>query len=161
MKIEELNRALVDFLRTYVLYPDGTKNKKWIYVDYPRPDATFPRISISQVGHSTSPAGIGELGKNDEKGEWQDTSFDIDIWVKKGNNYDINGSIKAGTSLRDYLGDKVIQALMDGKQNLLTNQEIHDLKITGTMTVPYMDTNELFRRTITIRITYYRTKTPF
>ena len=160
MDIETLNRTLVDFLRTYVIHPSASKKSKWIYVDYPRPDATFPRISVSQIGHTTSSAGIGERGPSD-LGEWQETSFDIDIWVKKGNSFDIDGSVKTGTALRDYLGDQVIQQLMNGKQWLLTNKFIKDLRITGTMTVPYMDSNELFRRTITIRLTYFRTKVPF
>lgn len=69
MDIEELNRILIDFLRDNIPHPDGSGNKKWIYVDYPRPDATFPRISITQVSHAQSPAGIGELGYS-TKGEW-------------------------------------------------------------------------------------------
>jgi len=64
-----------------------------------------------------------------------------------------------GTALRDYLGDKSIQAIMNGRKWLLVNKEILDIRIIGSTTLPYMDVNELFRRTVSIRVTYYRTKT--
>ena len=159
MKIEELNRILTAFLREKVIHPDKvTPGNKWIYMDYPRIDATFPRISVSQSSHSTRVAGIGELGFA-TKGEWQETSYDIDIWVKRGNVFEIvPPDKKAGSALRDYLGDEVIQVLMDWKKWLHDTKEIFDLKIVSTITIPYMDVNEIFRRTVTITITYYRTK---
>jgi len=226
MRIEQINRILVDFLRTNVQHPDGVTTK-WIYIDYPRPDATFPRISVAQTGLSVSPAGIGERACDNTKGEWQDTVYDIDIWVKKGNSYEINSLLtvnalvgqkdcvvangylfavgetvtisddnnseqneiytisgntltmvnnlantytiadngkvayyhnRAGTALRDWIGDQVHQAMVNGKSYLCENEEIYDVKIINTLTVPYMDANELFRRTVTIRLTYFRTK---
>jgi len=158
MKIEELNRILIAFLRDKVSHPDGTTpGNKWIYMDYPRIDTKFPRISISQSTHSTLVAGIGELGFS-SKGEWQNTSYDIDIWIKRGNLFTIATKKKAGSALRDYIGDLVLQLLMDWKKWLHDNKDIFDLKIVSTVTIPYMDVNEIFRRTITITITYFRTK---
>lgn len=229
MKIEELNRIMVNLLRDNIPHPDLSGNKKWIYMDYPRSDATFPRVSLTQISHSQREAGVGELGPQG-KGEWQETSYDIDVWVKKGNHYlmrDIisnltkdalkdqkecevvsasefkvkdkieisdalnyeqnkivsiignvftvetnlvydytlgeNGLVtllrnRAGTSLRDYLGDQVVQLIMNARKWLKDNKEILDIRITGSTTLPYMDVNELFRRTVTIRIVYYRTK---
>jgi hypothetical protein len=162
MKIEELNRILVDFLRSYLpAYLDPIDWSKAIYIDYPRPDATFPRISVSQAGHSTDPGGIGELGP-EGIGEYQHTSYDIDIWVQKGNAFQIDplpAGKHAGTALRDRIGDDVIQALMNGKKWLKDNKKIFDLDIVSTLTIPYMDAYEIFRRTITIRVFYYRIKT--
>jgi hypothetical protein len=129
-------------------------------MDYPRVDATFPRISVSQAGHSTDQGGIGELGP-EGKGEYQVTTYDIDIWIKKGNALQIDplpASKHAGTALRDRIGDDVIQVLMNGKQWLRTNYNIFDLEIVSTLTIPYLDANELFRRTVTIRVSYFRTK---
>lgn len=162
MKIEELNRILVSFLRSNLPTYDGTVDwSKAVYVDYPRPDATFPRISVSQSGHSTNPGGIGELG-SEGQGEYQSTSYDIDIWVQKGNALQADPSPApkhTGTALRDRIGDDVIQILMNGKKYLRTQYKIYDLEIVSTLTIPYMDAYEIFRRTITIRVYYYRTKT--
>jgi len=162
MKIEELNRVLVDFLRTNLSSYGGTIDwSKAIYVDYPRPDATFPRISVSQASHSTNPGGIGEMGP-EGRGEYQYTTYDIDIWVQKGNALQVDplpATKHAGTALRDRIGDDVIQILMNGKQWLKTNHKIFDLEIASTLTIPYLDAYEIFRRTITIRVFYYRTKT--
>lgn len=161
LKIEELNRILVDFLRTYLPNYSGSIDwSKAIYVDYPRQDATFPRISVSQAGHSTNPGGIGELGP-EGKGEYQSTSYDIDIWVQKGNALQVEvlpAPKHAGTALRDRIGDDIIQVLMNGKKYLRTTYQIYDLEIVSTLTIPYMDAYEIFRRTITIRVFYYRVK---
>lgn len=162
MNIENLNRIIVDFLRTNLPNYSGTIDwSKAIYVDYPRPDATFPRISVSQSGHSTNPGGVGEMGP-EGRGEYQHTSYDIDIWVQKGNALQVEAlpaPKHAGTALRDRIGDDVIQVLMNGKQYLKTHNSIYDLEIVSTLTIPYLDAYELFRRTVTIKVFYYRTKT--
>lgn len=163
MKIEELNRILVQFLRNNMPQITGLDWNKIIYIDYPRPDATFPRISISQAAHVQTPSGIGELGPSG-KGEFQNTSYDIDIWVKKGNSIQIDplpNPPHTGTALRDRLGDEIIQVLMNGKKYLRENYGIYDIQITSSTTVPYMDIYELFRRTITIRVTTFRSKTDY
>ena len=160
LKIEELNRILVQFIRENMPKIEGIDWNKAVYVDYPRPDATFPRISISQASHTQRPAGIGELSVLG-KGELQFTTYDIDIWVKKGNEFQIDpipNRPHAGTALRDRLGDEVIQILMNGKKYLREKYGIYDIEITASTTVPYMDIYELFRRTITIRVTTIRTK---
>jgi hypothetical protein len=161
MKIEALNRVIVDLLRLNLPAYTGLDWSKSIYMDYPRPDATFPRISVSQSGHSTASAGIGELGPTN-KGEYQYTSYDIDIWVQKGNAIQVDPAPApkhAGTALRDRMGDDVIQTLMNGKKSLRISNQIYDLEIVSTLTIPYMDAYEIFRRTVTIRVYYYRTKT--
>lgn len=167
MNIESLNRAIVDFLRTNLPNYGGTIDwSKSIYVDYPRQDATFPRISVSQSSHSTNPGGIGEMGP-EGRGEYQYTNYDIDIWVQKGNALQVDPipappapapPKHAGTALRDRIGDDVIQILMNGKQSLKTTYNIFDLDIASTSTIPYMDSYEIFRRTITIKVSYYRIK---
>ena len=161
MNIESLNRALVDFLRDQLPTYSGTFDwSKKIFMDYPRPDATFPRISVTQAAHYTTHAAIGEQGPQG-KGEYQYTTYEIDIWVQKGNAFQLDsGSAPkhAGTSLRDRLGDDVIQILMNGKKYLREHYNIYDLEITSAVTIPYMDAYEIFRRSITVRVYYYRTK---
>jgi hypothetical protein len=162
MKIEELNRILVDFLRDQLPTYSGTFNwSKKIFMDYPRPDATFPRISVTQAAHYATPSAIGEQGP-EGKGQYQYTTYEIDIWVQKGNAFQLDSlpaPKHAGTSLRDRLGDDVIQTLMDGKKYLRETYNIYDIEITSAVTIPYMDAYEIFRRSITVRIYYYRTKT--
>lgn len=159
-RIEQLNRIIVDFLRSHMPTIQGIDWNKAIYIDYPRMDATFPRISVSQASHTQDPAGIGELwiGK---KGELCRTVYDIDIWVKKGNSLQIDplpNPPHTGTALRDRLGDEIIQLLMNYKKYFKENYGIIDIEVVSSTTVPYMDVYEIFRRTITVRFTYFRSK---
>lgn len=160
MKIEELNRIIVDFLRKNLPPLPGIDWNKAIYIDYPRMDATFPRISVSQSSHVQDPIGIGELGFAG-KGEICRTVYDIDIWVKKGNSIQIDplpNPPHTGTALRDRLGDEIIQLLMNAKKYFKEKYGIIDIEIIASTTVPYMDVYEMFRRTITVRFTYLREK---
>ena len=163
MNLEDLNRFLVDYLRRNIYLPDNTQPLNWIFMDYPRFDATFPRISITQTASPTEPIGIGN------EGLYFNVSYDIDIWVKKG-NFAVGAGAKkyTGSSYRDYLVDKIVKKLIiqsppiygsDGSTIQATPRQyfktmgIYDIKIDSTMSVPYDDEFELFRKTIGITLT--------
>jgi len=162
MKIEELNRFITDYLRRNVTIVGDLRTAPWIYMDYPRYDATFPRISVTHTSAPTEPIGIGH------EGLYFNISYDIDIWIKKGNFYTIDGKKYTGSSLRDYLTDLVVRKLIlnnppiygyDGSTIAATprqyfkTQGIYDIKIDGMSSVPYDDEYEIFRKTISITLT--------
>jgi len=163
MKIEELNRFIVDYLRRNITIEGyGETGKPWIYMDYPRYDATFPRISVTQTSSPTEPIGIGH------EGLYFNVSYDIDVWIKKGNIFTISSKKYTGSSLRDYLTDIVVRKLILSEGTLLNisggtltvgprvyfkSQGIYDIKVDNVSSVPYDDEYEIFRKTIGVTLT--------
>ena len=164
MRIETLNETLVQFLRDNITHPDPSHSATdmWIYLDYPRPDATFPRISVTQTDAGSSPVGIDELYADNTQGLLYTFTYDIDVWVKSGNVYTIvaDNVKRGGSRLRDYLVDEILKQLMSQKYSYWKVQKnAIDLSIDSIVTVPYMDEYELYRKTITITFTFYRERT--
>jgi len=149
----ELNSVLINYLRNNVPNPHGTGN--WIYVDYPRLDATFPRISLTQTGGELRPIAIGEkMVSNNKYGKLASILFDIDIWVKINDRAIFDSQTYVGTKLRDFLASKVIEALEKGKETLKSNYGILDIEILGTYSQPLDEENQLHRKTISIRVSF-------
>jgi len=148
----ELTTILVDLLRNSL--PNPHPSGEWVYADYPRMDATFPRISVTQTSGNLDEVGIGEWG-NQMKGHFYSITYDIDIWVKVNDRATINSETYVGTKLRDKYADLVLQTLTDNKDTLRSNK-IVDVEITGITTSPIDEENMLHRKTITIRVTQER-----
>lgn len=163
MRLETLNEELVSWLRAKIIHPNPNHDQtEWIYLDYPRLDATFPRISVTSTDTGTSPVGIGERFKDNSRGRYFEATYDIDVWIKKGNIYTIvaDNTKRAGSRLRDYLSDEIIKFLMSEKESFWkTQKNVFDLVINAIVTVPYMDEYELFRKTITVTFSFYRSST--
>ena len=157
MKLLELNTALVNLLRDNV--PNPHTSGQWIYISYPRMDATFPRISVTQILGSLSPIGIGEYSTSSSKSMLATVEYDIDIWVKRTNRFTYESTTYVGTKLRDFLAEKVIQTLIEKKQELKENYEIIDVEVVGFSSHPLDEEYELHRKTITIRVTFEWEKT--
>jgi len=159
MKIEALERALVSLLRTE-LTSEKTQvgqTKEWIYVDYPRLDATMPRISLTLTGSVQTPLGIGaEMGVSNTLGVRETTTFDIDVFVHRTNRTTGISPTRAGTSLRDYLGDQIIDVLLKKRGYLTSTYGIEDIVILAQIPQPYDEETELFRKIITIQVTHIR-----
>jgi len=147
----ELNSLIVDDLRGTLPNPHSPSN--WIYLDYPRLDATFPRISVTQISASISELGIGEnIGQT--TGRLVSIDYDIDIWVKIADRFIINGTTYVGTALRDKYTDLVLEALEALKPQWKTEDDIVDVEITNIATEALDEENELHRKTVTIRVTF-------
>lgn len=162
MKIEELERILVKTLREKLVSVKSNigQTKEWIYVDYPRLDATMPRISVTLTGSPQSPAAIGaQMGHGGGTlAVMEETSFDIDIWVHRTNKTTGLTPTRGGTSLRDFLADQVVDVILKQRENLVNNyKDLLDLEKTGEMPHPYDEDREIFRKTVTIRVTHLRT----
>jgi len=153
-----LTTALVTHLRNNMPNPHGSGN--WIYSDYPRMDATFPRISVTQTGAILSPAGIGdkispitESGSTFSLAKVAMIDYDIDVWVKMNDKATFDSTTYVGTKLRDFLAEKVIRVLEAGKETLKNSHGILDIEEIGMFSHPLDEDNLLHRKTITIRIT--------
>lgn len=160
MKIEALERLIVDTLRTELsnVKSQVGQTKEWIYVDWPRTDAKMPRISVTLVDSVQTPAGIGgetELSSG-TLGIWEETTVEIGIWVHRTNKTTGVTPKRAGTSLRDYLGDQVVDVFLRKKRDWARDYGIIDVEKISETPYPYDEDLELFRKTITFRITHLR-----
>jgi hypothetical protein len=159
MKISELNNLIVDFLRDNIDHPDPNHQAadNWIYMDYPRLDATFPRISVTQMGGSGETAGVGDQTSSTAQGQYHPMSYDIDVWVKKGNVYTISLAKKGGSALRDYLADLIISEIFGVKESYWKDDEgVIDITLDSITTAPFDEDTELFRKTLTFTFTILR-----
>lgn len=159
MKIENLQRTLVNLLRTRMtgLKTNLGQTGEWIYIDYPRLNAKMPRISLTLTGSAETPSGIGaEIGSGGTLGVNEETLFDIDIWVHRTNKTTGLSPNRGGTSLRDFLGDEVVTIFLEERGNLAKDYGILDIEKIGEYVHPYDEENELFRKTLTFRVTHIR-----
>jgi len=162
MKIEELERVLIGTLRLELasVRIQVQANVKWIYVDYPRLDATMPRISLTQTGSPQRPAAVGgHMGHGGgTMAVYEETDFDIDIWVHRTNKTTGLTPKRGGTSLRDYLADQVVDVILKKRASLVNaHEDIIDIEKTGGNPHPYDEEHEIFQKTIRIRVTHLRT----
>ena len=160
MNLEILNKTVVGWMRELPNPMSGSTTDIWCYVDYPRNDVNTPRISVSQSSGREMQAAIGDNYSN-TLGVFEETNYDLDIWVKQSNSSPILS--KAGTQLRDYIGDLVIQKIKNKRSSSIRSvdptQDIIDIEIMGVVTQPFIDEFEFHRKTITIRITHVLTHT--
>lgn len=162
MKIEALERLLISTLRTQLatIRTQVQAPTKWIFIDYPRLDATMPRISLTQTGSPQRPAAIGGyMGHSGgTMAVYEETDFDIDIWVHRKNKTTGLTPKRGGTSLREYLADQVIDVILKQRASLVqSNEDIIDIEKTGENPHPYDEDHEIFQKTVRIRVTHLRT----
>jgi len=147
-----LTSTIVNLLRSNV--PNPHPSGEFIYADYPRMDATFPRISVTQVSGNVDTVGIGEWGP-DKKADYYVLTYDIDIWVGVKDRAMIDGETYVGTKLRDKYAEIVLRTLLDSKETLRSNKVI-DVDVVGISTLPLDEEYMLHRKTITVRFTVER-----
>lgn len=155
MKLVELTDTLVSLLRSEIPSPHSSGN--WIYSDYPRMDATFPRISLTQTAGALTAVAIGECTDSGKTGELMSISFDIDIWVKVTDKY-TNTATPAvtyvGSKLREYYADLILSAFEAEKETLRTDHGIIDIGVNNISTSALDEEHLLHRKTITIEVTF-------
>jgi len=125
-------------------------DQTWIYPDYPREDATMPRISVFYVGGFESRRGIGEQFDATTKKRMFVASHQIDIWIKKGDVWKVDGTKISGGKLLDVIADDVLDALVKNKEWLYRAFNIHDLIVSSSRDWGYDEDTQLYRKTITI-----------
>ena len=153
MKLVELDSLLVDDLRGTIPNPHGTKN--FIYMDYPRMDATFPRISVTQVSGSFSEIGIGESMGPGQKGRKASLDYDIDVWVKVTDTETMGTIQYTGTALRDKYSELIMDEMGVLRRSLKnTYEDILDIEVTGVNSNLLDEDNMLHRKTVTIKVSF-------
>jgi len=154
LQLVDLTGTIVASLRGAIPCPHTTGN--WIYSDYPRMDATFPRISVTQITGSLIEIGIGECTEGGKKGKLCTLDYDIDIWVKVEDRAEIpanSGTWYVGTKLRDKYSDLIVDSLEDVKASLKTSGVL-DIEFVNIGSNPLDEEYMLHRKTVTIRLTF-------
>jgi len=147
---EGLTRNIITFLRD-ILDDPISRGTEWIYPDYPRVDATLPRISIIQ---SATPW-IREYISN-QQSIW-DVGYTLDIWVDSKKKVSIGNEVYSGSKLREYLTDLVVAAFLDNKLTLESDYGIMDVILGSIFTHPYNQELDEYRKTIPLTFVVVRT----
>lgn len=91
--------------------------KTWIYPEFPRlKDVTLPRVSVIRIGPSEDDRYIGESNIIYSQ------TFQTDVWVDRSTECTINGVNYSGASLRDYIGDQILDAVRGNGRDWIPNQ---------------------------------------
>lgn len=119
---KDVRIAVRDLLRNNLDDPisaRSNKGKHWIYEDYPRQDATLPRIGMQDVSDTFTPLSIGTAT------QVSDTLIQVTIMLKEeGNKFDVDGD---GTPEKEedvlaYFKEKVKDIIEDDdNQDMLRN----------------------------------------
>ena len=152
MNLVDLTTKLVDYLRGTITSPHAI-GVNWIYSDYPRYDATFPRISITQIAGSLTEIGIGSR-VDSTTGRLCTIDYDIDVWVKVEDRTVISTVTYVGTKLRDYYANSIIKELQKARSYFKTSHSVLDIEILSIASVPLDEEHNLHRKTIGIRCSF-------
>jgi len=124
-------------------------------MDYPRMDATFPRISVTQVSGSFSEIGIGESMGPGQKGRKASLDYDIDVWVKVTDTETMGTIQYTGTALRDKYSELIMDEMGVLRRSLKnTYEDILDIEVTGVNSNLLDEDNMLHRKTVTIKVSF-------
>ena len=149
----DLTTYIVDYLRGTIPTPHAG-GVNWIYSDYPRYDATFPRISVTQNTGSLVDIAIGEALDEGQTGQLAVIEYDIDVWVKVDDRMTVGVSTYVGTKVREYLADQVIVKMCGAKAYFKAQYGVLDIEITSINTVPLDEDNMIHRKTIGVKFTF-------
>jgi len=134
-----MHEIVRDFLREKV--PDPiSRGKNWIYPSYPREDATMPRVSIVVIGTSTDEFGLGF------KGQRVTSRVEVSVWIDSRREGVVDGKKYRGSGLREALGDKIINVLLEGRPELLQKYDIKDVRLATTSVYAYDPARDIYRK---------------
>ena len=106
----ELTQSIISLLRSNLTDPNSDRaaaGKNWIYPDFPREDATMPRVSVVLRGQGEAEY----YGVNGGTVLVYPVRYEISVWVRFKETYTI-GSEKYGEGkLIDYLCDQIINVI--------------------------------------------------
>lgn len=87
----------------------------WIYPDFPRSDATSPRIGITPVSELSNPAGFNTTE------DFYEPVYQITVFVREGKAYTISGKDYAGQALAGYLSSLINDQLLGNRWGSIYN----------------------------------------
>lgn len=149
---ETLYEGLVKYLRDNFPDPLG-KGRVWIYPGEPRQDATMPRVWIEETGLWRTEIGLGDRGSR------INTYFEIGIITNSRTTVTVNGDVKKGSELREWIASKIVKLIVDGRDYLRKTLGIIDIFLVGSRTYPYNEPIDLYRKDLFIRVEWEIPKT--
>jgi len=146
-RLEKIYQGLIQFLREKVHDPIE-RGANWIFPDYPREDATMPRISVLQTGATRTDIQIGGGG-------WRFVHvFEIGIWTNSRAEMTYQGIKYKGSRLREWLADQVLDAFVSYKSQAISmiDGSVRDIIVSSTRTSPYIPTMDVYGKTLTVEV---------
>ena len=108
----------------------------------------MPRISIAHLGTSRDEIGLGDEGSRFI------SVFEIGVWTNSRISATIEGDVKKGSELREHIGDKIVKAFIDNRRYLLDTYGFLDARLIGTTLIAYDPSNDLYRKLLTVEVTW-------
>jgi len=140
MKIESLNRLIVNVLRSNV--PDPlNRGITWITYGYTQDTIRYPSIAVFQSSARGDILAIGD------KTNVVEVLYLIEIVTNKDAEATINGSRYSGYKLTSYLTDAVTKAIMN-QRNYARTQGIEDWNIVRIETMGYDPDREEYKQRV-------------
>ncbi len=124
------------------------KGSTWVFPDKPRDDlseAKYPRMGVFTVTQSENPMGLGTGGPY-----WMDGVYQIDVVAFKGQKCFINGEVKEGQDVANYIGRKAVSRLTDGTLAKI-GLKLYTPRILSNIPLPFDEEQNIFRRMIEVQ----------
>lgn len=119
-RVDQVVDAIRDLLRSNITDPNTTRLRQggeWIHSDFPRHDATTPRIGFKMI---TAPIKSG--GMSDSNPEiLVDCTIQASVLVKKKTNWKVGTSTLNERQLAYYLANQIITIVKDNQATWLGN----------------------------------------
>ncbi len=104
------------------------RGNNWIFTDFPRADATMPRIGIIFVDGSMERLAIGSPNQL-QRGRLQ-----VSIFLNKKGQYYINDELEKSEYVLDYLANEIIKLVYNNQSSLRDENVLHVLPINESFT---------------------------
>lgn len=128
----------------------------WIYPGTVEEGYRSPRITITHISTREEESGLGDLVDASNKGVFNYSWYQFDIWVKKGDSHLINGVYYSGGKLVDKLADDIIVALHSNKR-YLREQGIEKIIMRMARDIGYSDMLKSWRKLLDFEFLYKTT----
>lgn len=154
---ETITRSLIQFLKTYVRDPTNDQlnsSRKWCQADYPRTNATFPRISVTQISMPKEEAGVGRLVGPSTEGERFKLQFELGLWVHMKDSYTVTGHSGkvSGNLLREWLADQVVTAIGTYRGTFCRDNSLDDFNIIDSRNDSLDEASTIVGKTIIVEL---------
>ena len=117
MNPSDVQRKVIDLLRSKLIDVNSyrrSKQKNWIYSDFPKLTATMPRISVELIDSPLTPLGVGTNARI------QNLRFDVSILVDRNAKYDVNndGEKNSPEEVASHLSHEVMATITKNQSEL-------------------------------------------
>jgi len=147
MKIEELNRIVLKFLRDHIPHPTG-ETYNWIWLAFPREKVRIPSIGILQETSVSYPAGIGHTE------HLQGVVYRIEALTDSKYEAIIDSVRYSASKLTAYLVDQICSAFRTYREEL-RSKGVVDATIQRIETLDYDPELDFYRQSVFVEVLAY------